>query len=192
MEGAGVDMSCHQRRAKVQVAFLAVLTLLLGACGGQRVEGAAEAPTVTASGSYPARSSVESLAKSADAVVILTVGDVVDREVDYGGNPPVYESGAKATGIPMEYREVKILKILSQKAEIGKVRLGYPDQANTQFDVTALVSGQMLLMFLDHVVKPSDVIGRIREVWVPLSGDSGVFDLAGETARARGRCARPD
>ena len=152
------------------IAFILLMASLLLACGtGANTEG----PPTTIAGDWPIWDTVDALAEDADIVVIGTVGKFIDEWQVTESDGSI----AKTDAIH-EFTVEEVLK--GDETElVGAISVGYwlVDDPN----VTPFSEGATLLRFLDRF----DWGGK-HTGWVPLGSDSGVFDVADNTATARG------
>ncbi len=129
---------------------------------------------------------VEDLNANADAMVIGTVGDLLATERDNSGEPEIDDEG-RAAGIPMAFYEFSVERVVRGQvpATIVVSWLDLGQASNTE-ELSALSKGQHVVLWLDHLTA-DDMPGieSFADVWVPLSGDNGVMDIAGDQATAR-------
>lgn len=173
-------------RMRTTIAAPAILALAsLAGCGsaGPGTYGADDAePSVHTRVTYEAFESIRSLSVSSDVVVTGTVGDVLTRADDTGGNT------ATGAGVPMVYYEFQIDRVLSNDKVDPVVVLGRLDaDALGINEQTVVRAGQDLLLFLDRVAPTTESNNAVNAgvVYTTLSGDNGVLDISGDTATAR-------
>jgi hypothetical protein len=147
-----------------------LVVLLSAACGaGSNTEGT----RTTIAGDWPIWDSVDGLGQDADIVVIGTVGRFIDLW-------QVTESDGSVTKTDAIH-DFAVDDVLKGDETMGgdTISVGYWlfDDPN----VTPFIEGERLLLFLDGF----DWGGK-HDGWVPLGSDSGVFEVAGTTATARG------
>ena len=143
-------------------------------------------------GDYEVYPSIESLAEAADLVVEATVGPVVLREVDRGGDPEVDPAtGEKIPGIPMVFSEITIVDVLKASPAIEAQANQTILVATVDTELLAadqespLQDGEHVVLFLRHR-DPSTAPGLTPDsFYVPVSGDNGVFDLEDSVATPR-------
>jgi hypothetical protein len=132
-------------------------------------------------GSKPAYESVEDLGGKADLVVVGVVGDVVARQAE------------ETTDLPFVYISFSVDQVLGNSLaaqNTDSVIVSILDTDKLTVDgLTPLVSGQRVLLFLEKISATDAPPGVIPfdEVFVPLSDDNGVFDVAADgsvTARS--------
>ena len=156
-------------------AILAVSALLLTGCLSQSV--AADGPTYD---------TVVALEAEADAVVVATVGELVGKEIDGGGEPEVDGEG-EIVGIPMEFWSVDVERVLAGDAP-DTLTVAWIDQRTIRIEgrLSEFSVGDELVLYLVH--QPADAtpgLKSVEDVWVPLSGDNGVMDIDGDKVIAR-------
>ncbi len=131
-------------------------------------------------GSYPAYESVEALADRADLVAVGTVGGVATRQVE------------DTTGLPFVYLDVELDQTLADSTGLrhDRIIVSVPDTDELEVEgLTPLEPGQRVLLFLERITAADAPPGILPfdEVFVPLSRDNGVFDVAADgrvTARS--------
>jgi hypothetical protein len=145
-----------------------ILTASLLACGPSATD-----PPTTIAGDWPIWDSVDALAADADLIVTGAMGVYVDQWQIVEADGHVAKTDAIHEFIVQEV--IRGDPLLHGKT----ILVGYwlIDDPN----VTPFIEGENLLLFLDHFDW-----GGEHDGWVPLASDSGVFDMAGAKAEARG------
>lgn len=124
--------------------------------------------------------SIEDLTAHSDLVILGTVGDIIARENDRGGDPPVDpDSGEPIPGIPMAFATVTVDQVLDGRDPGKQIAVGFIDESQVvSEDSSPLAAGDHVLLFLEHRDSTSAPgITVLKEHWVPVSGDNGVLDV---------------
>ncbi len=151
------------------VAAPAVLTVVLAVS----MAGCAEAPRQIEA-DYAVHQSVSSLTYSSDVVVVGRVGSVVAREVDGGGD----SENRPGVGLPMVFHHVEVTRTMSGSPG-RSVIVAWPDSRRVSMEgATPVSAGEELVLFLERL-SPAQAPGitSVRDFYVPVSGDNGVFDV---------------
>jgi|GEM_PF-4145033 len=125
--------------------------------------------------SYQAVHSIERLVEHADRVVVGQLGDVVAREVDFGGD--VAASADAGAGVPMAFYELHVHETVKGDAR-DTVVVGMIDEGGVNLpSALRLTSGATYLLFLrDRDSESAPGITVVEEFYVLLWGPAGVFD----------------
>lgn len=177
LEIGATDMASMPARLTIGVTLVAAMT----SCGAQTQ---AEDPVLTSStttissSSFPAFRDVASLAVASDAVVVGTIGEQGASFVDDGG---VTAAPGVDAGIPMSTYVLNVDEVVSGPVSSKQITIGWLDSdVVTDDELSRLAPGQKVVVFLDRVQRteapglPQD----LPELWIPMAGDNGVFDLA--------------
>ena len=136
---------------------------------------------------YRAYYSVEELSQASDIVVLGDVGRVVARQVDSGGSP-----GDADAGVPMRFVEFSVSEIWKGEAPANPLVVGVTDHDLVSVPgESALTEGQHLVLFLIYR-SPGDAPGitAVRDFYVVVSGDNGIFDVSATEAQVRSPVVR--
>lgn len=159
----------------------------VGPAQGTHELGSAPPPTLHFPGDSNVYETVSELGVRAELVAIGQVTGVVSRELDDGG-------GAEPeSGIPMVYYSFKVEEVLGgDTPKTPSIVLGWLDLERIQTtEVTPIQESARVVLFLDRVGRDdSPGIESVGELFVPLSGDNGVFDVVDEHATARSAAVR--
>ena len=176
-----------RRRACLLVALVTVASLLCGCGNGATAPGsdggtAVDQTTTSQVGSGAARewTDITTLAASSDAVVIGTIGEVFATEIDKGGDK-------SAPGIPMKFFEFRSEETLSGTLQEPSY-LAWLDtgEGGSVEGVSQMMPGDRVLIFAELLSsKEMPGIHSVDAALVPLSGDNGVLDVAGDLAIPR-------
>lgn len=161
----------------------AAVFVLLSPCGACSAVDSPQGSTavVEAAIDSPSYPSVVALNENSDSTVVGTVGQLIGREVDDGGNSE--DSG----GTPMAIYAVSVQRVLRGSAP-DEIAIAWLDASNVKAEpaVSKMVTGQQVVLWLDHLsAVEAPGIDLVDEVWVPIGGDNGVMDLEGQVATAR-------
>ncbi len=123
--------------------------------------------------------SVEELTDWAELVVVGTVGEWVGRyeifDIDQA-------TGEKVLAKADEVYEFRVTEVLAGEVKVGEVIfIGAADFGTPVANATIFTPKEELLLFL----APFSFGGELNG-WVPLSSDTGVFELTNGQARTRG------
>ena len=132
--------------------------------------------------SYETFDTVRALSTHSDVVVMGTVGDVLFRADDTGGND------VPGAGVAMVYYEVTVNRVLSDDKVDTTLVLGRLDaDALGIDDQTPVRAGENLILFLDAIssTESPELSSGADALYTTVSGDNGVLDVAGETVTAR-------
>lgn len=187
----------EQEVIAIMKSFLVVVTMVLVApiliaCSVPVERGQGGQPTgkVRFDGSYPAYESIPELAKPASLIVRGTVGEVVAREMDGGG-----EDESDGHGIPMVFMRLDVSESMTAASTPSEIVLGWLDLGRIEAsDVSELLPGQEVVLFLERLDRKSapGIESLEGEFYVPLSADNGVFDVDSRgTIRARSEIVWP-
>jgi hypothetical protein len=137
---------------------------------------------------YEVYDTVADLAAVSDAVVSGRVVGVAGRFDDRGGDPEFDEDGEAIPGVPMIVYRFEIGTVIQGDLDAQTILVGSVDLKRVTTDgVTPLTTGAEVVLFLDQVTadQAPDIVSIADELWVPVSGDVGVFDVEGEYLRPR-------
>lgn len=155
--------------------MLLVTALLMTGCGadgaGEQVDG-------------HVYDTVTGLAEASDLIITGTPTEVVGREVDGGGAL----SGDQ--GVEMVFWSVAVESVLSDPQSgvmADDVVVAWPAESEGIPERASPVSeGEPLVLFLDRLEDgETPGITSVRDFYVPVGGDQGVFDVRGSEVRAR-------
>jgi hypothetical protein len=161
----------------------AAVVLLLVSCGGTARPSISlsTVPTVDASGTR--YDSVRAVSMGSDLVVLADVGSTIRSVRDNGGNP------ANTEGVPMVLLELRPVRVLRGSTPATKVlTLAMIDQGPVSAKdwETPLRKGEQVVIFL-HRYESAQVpgLGVTEPVYVPVSGDNGIFTVSGTRVISR-------
>ncbi len=163
---------------KRSVAAPAVLAVVLAVS----LAGCAGAPRHIEA-DYAVHGSVSALTYSSDVVVVGRVGSAVAREIDGGGD----SEDRPGVGLPMVFHRVEVTRTMSGSPG-RSVIVAWPDSRRVSMEgATPVSAGQELVLFLERL-SPAQAPGitSVRDFYVPVSGDNGVFDVSRATPSTRG------
>ncbi|MBO9522044.1 MAG: hypothetical protein J7518_10955 [Nocardioidaceae bacterium] len=159
-------------------ALAASTLVLLAGCGSVHSDG----PPASGSADYATYGSVEDLAREADFVGVVRIGEVSTRELDDGG------SGDPADGVPMAFWNAEVTETWrGEPLADQKIVVAWPDLEKEQVDGRSdLAAGQVVVLFARRLT-PAEAPGiKTQEVfYAPVGGDNGVLDVKDEVAAPR-------
>lgn len=163
---------------------LGVAALVLAASGAGTVACSSQPRQIEAD--YATYDTVSALAGESGLVIRGTVDSVVAREVDGGGDPEVADAEGEPAGIPMVFYRIDVDEVVAGDAP-SQVVVAWPDSGEVVFEgATPVAPGQSLVLFLQHRdIGNAPGITSVPQHYVPVSGDSGVFDVVGQEVVAR-------
>ncbi len=150
--------------------------------------------------SFPAYGSVEELSEAANVIVLGTVRGIAGHDLDRGIKSDrvlgIFNYGVTAT--PIVFYQFEVSSALKGQPRTNEIIVVRSDPKRVRnHSETELKNGESLLLFLaDRTTDPFDTrrFEKFPYLYVPLSLDSGVFDVSGgfATPRLKGLFSGPD
>jgi hypothetical protein len=173
------------RRHSLSGVWVLAVVLLLQGCTASQTDsmgaGSEKAGVTrgTVAGSWYPYDSIQELTEGADLVVTGTVGKRVDRYEIYDLDEA---TGNRILAKADNVFEFRVAEVLSGNAVPGQtILIGSADFGAPMENVTEFIPNEELLLFLATYRFGGEVDG-----WVPLSSDTGVFEVSNGQATARG------
>lgn len=167
-------------RATRRLDAMALACVLLG------VAGCSGSDKVSVEMDYPAYDTVTDLTANADIVVLGTVGKKIGSELDNGGNPEVTDEG-RPVGTPLSFYSFEVEKVLRGTPETS-LTIAWLDKSRLKNDdaISDLTPGQRVVLWLvERTPDQAPGVTTAKDFWVPVSGDNGTMDVAGDHVTAR-------
>ena len=174
------SVTTERRRANYILALIAIGAVLGVVAWWFLVRhDSAEAPRIFyAHSDFKTYSSVGDLLGDADLVIVGTTNGITGRDLDYGTDDP--DEKQYHLGSPIVYYEVAVNETLKGNADGETIIVVRDDPARViSEDSTPLDSNHKVVLFLEkRTYTPGITTHKNSVIYVPISMDSGVFDVA--------------